>query len=311
MSDIALWSSSLATSHHLLDYDLRNVTLRELIDDYLDSPFYARLSRITRRDRFANLQHLQDYFGAERLVTSFKVRDIALLQDEFAHQPHKANRNVSLMSVLFTLAVRRGIILYNPAMPISKLRSVKTYRTWPVDVITHVIDNAPEEIARPVLWQWRTCLRPGDLCALRHNHIEGDIIKIRETKTRKDLFIPLHSSLVDDLVLRPKQILFTGLRWQEPLSRENFALLLRRWFKSEGISGYSPHGLRRSGIVAFIEAGASIQEVRAITGQSTRIVEHYAADFNRKKLATSAMAKLDPWWRQNARFVEEVSQEKK
>jgi len=40
------------------------------------------------------------------------------------------------------------------------------------------------------------------------------------------------------------------------------------------------HGLRKSAVVFLLEAGCSDAETASITGQSRRIVEHYAKQVN-------------------------------
>ena len=53
------------------------------------------------------------------------------------------------------------------------------------------------------------------------------------------------------------------------------------------------HGLRKSAVVFLLEAGCTDAEVSAITGQSRRMVEHYARQVNQKKLAAAAVLKWE------------------
>ena len=54
-----------------------------------------------------------------------------------------------------------------------------------------------------------------------------------------------------------------------------------------------PHGLRKNAVNALLEAGCTIAEVSAITGQTHQVVEHYAAQVNRRKLGKSAIVKFE------------------
>jgi len=54
-----------------------------------------------------------------------------------------------------------------------------------------------------------------------------------------------------------------------------------------------PHGLRKNAVNALLEAGCTIAEVSAITGQTHQVVEHYAAKVNRRKLGKSAIVKFE------------------
>lgn len=53
------------------------------------------------------------------------------------------------------------------------------------------------------------------------------------------------------------------------------------------------HGLRKNAVNALLEAGCTIAEVASITGQTFQVVEHYAAQMNRRKLSKAAIVKLD------------------
>ncbi|MDA0341232.1 MAG: hypothetical protein O3B74_06500, partial [Proteobacteria bacterium] len=57
------------------------------------------------------------------------------------------------------------------------------------------------------------------------------------------------------------------------------------------IKDLQPHGLRKNAVIALLEAGATVHEVSAITGQTPQMVEHYAREVNQEVLADSAMAK--------------------
>ena len=72
------------------------------------------------------------------------------------------------------------------------------------------------------------------------------------------------------------------------------------------------HGLRKSSVVFLLEAGCSTAEVRSVTGQSLQMVERYALDVNKRKLAAAAILK---WERDgagaNEKALEFVQQESK
>jgi hypothetical protein len=53
------------------------------------------------------------------------------------------------------------------------------------------------------------------------------------------------------------------------------------------------HGLRKSAVCFLLEAGCTVAETQAISGQSLQMVEHYSAMMNRRKLAASAILKWE------------------
>jgi hypothetical protein len=52
-----------------------------------------------------------------------------------------------------------------------------------------------------------------------------------------------------------------------------------------------PHGLRKNAVIALLEAGCSSPETAAISGQSLRVVEHYAKERDQSLMADSAVLK--------------------
>lgn len=84
------------------------------------------------------------------------------------------------------------------------------------------------------------------------------------------------------------------------MTREGFKTVWQRQMEcieliTGACHGLVPHGLRKSAVCFLLEAGCTAAEVSAITGQTLEMVEHYAADFDRQRLAARAIAK----WEQN------------
>ena len=59
------------------------------------------------------------------------------------------------------------------------------------------------------------------------------------------------------------------------------------------LKGLVFHGLRKSAVVFLLEAGCTVAEVAAITGQSMQMVEHYARMVSQEKLAAAAVLKWE------------------
>ena len=109
------------------------------------------------------------------------------------------------------------------------------------------------------------------------------------------LAIPLHTDLLFELSSRPAKPLHailtssTGSRWKY----HGFYTALKKEQVRLGVDNTaSIHGIRRASVVSLLECGCTIEEIMAITGQSSKIVLYYGADFERSKLAKSAMEKL-------------------
>jgi integrase len=129
-------------------------------------------------------------------------------------------------------------------------------------------------------------------------------LRVRQEKTGFDIDIPLHRELAAVLATIKKtstHILIStkGKPWTGSGFRSSWrkALLGKAGNTSPlrpiADAGLTFHGLRKSAVVMLLEAGCTEAEVQAITGQSPKMVAHYAKRVNRAKLATSAVRKWE------------------
>jgi len=54
-----------------------------------------------------------------------------------------------------------------------------------------------------------------------------------------------------------------------------------------------PHGLRKNGVIALLEAGCSVPEVAAISRQSLQVVEYYGKRRDQNKLGDAAILRWE------------------
>jgi integrase len=81
-----------------------------------------------------------------------------------------------------------------------------------------------------------------------------------------------------------------GRKWNE----RHFSTLFREHLDAIGLDHLHFHGLRKTTAKALAEAGATTKEIAAITGHRTlSMVELYTEQAEQKKLAISAISKLD------------------
>ncbi|PXW67126.1 tyrosine-type recombinase/integrase [Methylobacterium sp. B4] len=78
-----------------------------------------------------------------------------------------------------------------------------------------------------------------------------------------------------------------------PYSGQSLGNYFRKRCEEAGLAGFSMHGLRKTGVVTFLEAGCSWQEIMAITGhRSIKEIERYGREFLRGSAAASAFDRL-------------------
>jgi integrase len=237
-------------------------------------------------------------------VRGLRPAHVLKLRDAFADTPAAANNLLRALSSMLTWAVPREWREDNPALSVPKLKGGEGYEPWPQAMIDLVREQAPA-------WMWRatalallTGQREGDCLEMTWSSIRNGKIMVRQEKTRLEMLIPLHRDLVAVLDTIPKQStqILTSTKGT-PWTKDGFRSSWRKAImgtnatpsplKPIAEAGLVFHGLRKSSVCALLEAGCSEAEVQAVTGQSPKMVAHYARRVNNSKLAANAMRKWE------------------
>jgi integrase len=130
------------------------------------------------------------------------------------------------------------------------------------------------------------------------NRIKDGGMELRQGKTGKALWLPLHRDLRPILECIPKvstRILTTsrGVPWASGFKAAWRAEMNRPAFAAFRERKLVFHGLRKSAVVMLLESGCTDAEVAAITGQSRDMVAHYSLMVNQRKLAAAAILKWE------------------
>ena len=275
----------------------RTDTMAALITAWQLSPEWTQMKPRTQTLWGSLANHIVDAWGPLE-VKGVRPRHVLALRDALASQPAKANNLMRCLGSVMSWSVPRGWRDDNPCSEIKPLKGGEGYDPWPWDVI----ESAERELSskRPDLW-WAVALalytgqRMGDVLAMRWSAINaGGIISVKQGKTGKELFIPLHKDLravLDGIPRHAVTILTSAERtpWQtgfqvawakhKPQAVRDKALVF--------------HGLRKSAVVMLLEAGCTDAEVASVTGQSRQMIEWYAKQVNQGKLSRAAMLKWE------------------
>jgi integrase len=211
---------------------------------------------------------------------------------------------------MLSWSVPRGWRADNPCLLVPKLKIGDGYEAWPWELIERLERQGPA-------WMWQaaalalyTGQRQGDVLAMTRAKIKNGLIEVKQEKTGRELVIPAHQKLVALLKTMKSdsvQILTNtrGLPWTQNGFRASWNGALEPPQQNSGAlprphplwpikrAGLVFHGLRKSAVVMLLEAGCTTAEVQAITGQSMRMVEHYAKQVSQKKLAAAAILKWE------------------
>ncbi|WP_299327554.1 tyrosine-type recombinase/integrase [Parasphingopyxis sp.] len=197
-----------------------------------------------------------------------------------------ANLMLAVTRNVFAVAVKRDMIERNPCDGIDR-HELGEHDPWPVWLVEKALVDPDPLIRRSVGLLYYTAQRIGDVCRMTWRDIEHGRIKVVQQKTGTPLVIQLHSGLVE-ILGRPEGITLLG----HPAKPEALRRRIKLWAKGHG-ADIVPHGLRKNAVIALLEAGCSVAETAAISGQSYKMVEHYAKKIDQEKMGTAAILKWE------------------
>lgn len=270
-------------------------TFEWLLKAYEKSPEFKHKKPNTQRsylNSFAKASELlQDFEGRSIPLEQIETRDILNIRDRLM-DGRGANQTVRSLSALFAWAAHKGRkhVPENPAADI-ELFDEGEHEPWPEWLVEDALQD--ESVRAVVGLLYFTGQRIGDVLRLRWSDVRLGSISLVQEKTGKDLTIPIAAELhaiLNELPRRGLTILAKSTG--SPYSYNGIRPRLKAWIRERGREDVI-HGLRKNAVNALLEAECSIAEVSAITGQSLKMVEHYAKKRNQSRLGVAAIVKLD------------------
>jgi len=275
-------------------------TVAAMISDYLLAPEYTDRAPKTQADYARALDWLRPLgqFPARSILRS----DIVKIRNKVAARSGKraADLFVAVVSRCFGVGRDLGHVEHSPVEKVARLATPESYAPWPRPVRTAFEDSSPPRhlLTAYMLALW-TAARIGDVVTLGRQHDDGHALTYRPAKTRRssgvESYVPVFSALRRHLDTLPAdRLLFVAREDGAPCRADTLAKELRAWLDGLGLTGYSFHGLKHTTGDALAESGASVHEIQSILNHTTlQMAERYSARANRRKLATSGMAKLE------------------
>lgn len=276
---------------------IKRNTFDNLITAYLLSPEFTSKAPRTKVLNERHLSIISKSWGS-LLVRGLRPRHALELRDKFADRPRMADQLVSILSAMISWGVPREFSDNNPCTEIKKLSKSAGYAPWSWADIQHAKQHLPDHLWHVVGLALYSGQRQGDVLGMTWNRIVDDGIEVLQSKTKKRLWVPLHASLRAILAEIPRlgpQILTNsrGLPWGSGFQASWTKAMNRPEFAGFRERRLVFHGLRKSSVCILLEAGASVPETAAITGQTLQMVAHYSLLVNQRKLAASAILKWE------------------
>jgi integrase len=271
-------------------------TLRALAVSYFASPAF-RTTLPSTQYTYRNV--------IERLCVEHGDKRVALLQREHvikllaarAHTPGTANAMRRSLRALMQHAVEIGMRSDDPTRDVRKVPTAKGdgYHSWTEGEIEQFERHHPvgsrARLAVGLLLD--TGQRRSDVVRMGHQHLSDNAICVRQVKTGREVWVPVHEALAPILAGASSNLTFLLTDQGKPYTAAGFGNWFRDQCHAAGLHGCSAHGLRKAAARRLAEAGCSTHEIAAITGHaSLKEVARYTEAADRRRLAQSAMAKV-------------------
>lgn len=171
-------------------------TMNSLFDRYMTEVSPTKAPQ-TFRDNIAEMKNLRAVFG-EMAPEDVTPKDVyAYLDIRGKKARTRANREKALLSHVFTMAIRWGVVSDNPCRNVRKLTENKRDRYVTDEEFKVVRDHAPEMIQHAMDFAYLTGLRKGDILKIKLADLKEEGILIEVSKTGKRQLILWSDALKD------------------------------------------------------------------------------------------------------------------
>lgn len=255
-------------------------SIGDLISRYMREVSPKKAPR-THKDELASSKLLNDVFGKMNPADLRPVHVAKYLDMRGQKAPVRANREKALLSHIFSMAMRWGIVDKNPCRGVA--RNTETPRDRFVTdeelaafcAFAEALSDTGKMLARTARLAYLTGQRRGDLLKLRLDQLSDEGILIIQSKTRAKVMVEWTPALRDCVAtLRTMPRPISGMflicnRSGQPYSDYGFdtlwGRLMNEWCNAEN-ERFHFHDLRAKAITRMVEDG---RKARDLSGHKT------------------------------------------
>jgi integrase len=231
-------------------------TLRALAASYFASPTFRTKSPATQYSYRNVIDRICREHGDKRaalLQREHVVRLIAAL----ANKPRTANALRNVLRILMQHAVEIGMRADDPthavrAVPVKS----KSYHSWTEAEIAQFEQHHPASSRARLALSLLLCTgqRRSDIVRMGRQHILDGGISVRQQKTGRAVWIPMHEALAS-MISATNNLTFLVTELGKPFTAGGFGNWFRDQCRAAGLRGCSAHGLRHAAARRLAEAG--------------------------------------------------------
>lgn len=267
-------------------------TFAALIKSYRASPRYRNLKPRTGLDYDKYLDFFASIMG-DRNPARMQRKDVIRLRDSNAEKAYFANYSLRVLRVLMEHCVDLGWCDTNPARGVPELKTEKSEREpWPRELLAEYRAACPLGTRERLVMELCVCTgqRIGDVLEMRWSNIKDGAVFVRQSKTKKELWVPILDELQAalDAASRHSVYIVTNERGTNRWSYRGASAAVRKVREQIGATRYDIHSWRYNAACELLEAGCADDLIAAVTGQSPAMVQHYTRKVRQKIRAIEA-----------------------
>ena len=280
----------------------RGEDLNALVDEFRDSSAYCTLAPKTQKDYGRILTTIARKFGdcPAKLLGDRRLRkDFLAWKDEIAKSsPRAADYTFAVFARVLSWAFNLGLIRSNVLESHGRIwKGSRAEHIWTDEDEARLLQVAGPAITLAFKLALATGERESDLLRLTWSAYDGEFIRLRQSKGKKHVAIPVTRDLkaaLDATARVSVQIIVS--RDGKPFTSDGFRASWRKICQRAGIAGLTFHDLRGTAVTRMAKAGATEIEIASVTGHTTSatrsiLEKHYLG--HDPELATNAIQKLE------------------
>jgi integrase len=255
-------------------------TVSALIDWYLLEVAPKKAPR-TYADNLREAENLKKGLG-HIPYTQLRPHHVAIYRDERGKDaPVRANREKALLSHVYTKAMEKGTVDFNPCKGVKRNPEKRRERMIEDHEYQAVYACAESSVRRMMMLIYRTCQRPEDLIKVgiadikrvEHQGKEVRVVRIQQGKTGKTVDIILAGDLLDlvDTHLNAPTVwpTFVHTRAGKRYTYSGLVAMFRRYLQKAKITDFGLYDLKAKGATDMYRAGVAIEQIQQLLGHES------------------------------------------
>ncbi|CAN7692201.1 tyrosine-type recombinase/integrase [Duganella sp. LjRoot269] len=255
-------------------------TVSALIDWYLINVAPKKAPR-TYADNKKEAEYLKKGLG-HIPYSQLKPHHVATYRDERGQDaPVRANREKALLSHVYTKAMEKGMVDFNPCKGVKRNAEKRRERMIEDREFQAVYACAEPSVQRMMTLIYRTCQRPEDLIKagpasikrIEHEGREIRVLRIQQGKTGKTVDIILAGDLekLVDEHLSAKTVwpTFVHTRVGKKYTYSGLVAMFGRYVRKEKLTDFGMYDLKGKGATDMFRSGTPIERIQHLLGHES------------------------------------------